>query len=292
MSGHVGIPSARDARGRSFGYLAIDDDPQPFEKPLICGGCETRVDPVRGYVRRDSTSVRAHYRLTNRAQAPHADGCPYDFDAEVGRLLVEHRREIERNGDVYELRLPDLSGGVDEAAPDPVAESGARDRLVVHEQPGRRLPPALMAAAAVARLLRVYEDDPEAQARFRASWNGRTIPWGDFYFDVARDALRLGQVIRAEKGYPVAVAGTVKKLGESASGQSYVELDTVRGVPDKASARWIHVRAYSNQAKHLPFETGQRVLGYGHWKAYAPDDSSSIFFNLWVDHRSLIATVD
>lgn len=243
MRDPVGIPQAMDSTGHTFGRKAIDDDPQPFTRPLRCGGCATTVNPVRGYsMRNTSTWVAAHYRLTSRDQAPHDEDCRYDFDAQAGRLHHEHRSDVTRDGGVFELRLP--------------------------------------------------QTDPEAQARFTARWNGHRIPWKDFYFDTAHDASHLARTVEQYE-HPVAVSGIVKRAGTTTKDSGYlIELDTERGVSHPPTKRWIHIRALSNDADRLNFRVGQRVLRYGQWTTYTPDQSINHYVHLWIDHRSLITAID
>lgn len=294
MSDRVGIPKAVDSSGRTFGRKAIEDEPPPFTRPLQCGGCTVTVNPVRGYRRRTaSTWVAAHYRLTDRARAPHDEDCRYDFDVQAGRLLHEHRSAIDHDGDIYELRLPETGPRPDVPDVEPPADTAGRDRLTVHPRRGHQLEPTLSAAAAIARLLAIYENDPEARARFTARWNGRRIPWKDFYFDTAHDARHLARVVEQDE-HPVAVSGVIKRAGPTTNGSAQlVELDTERGVSHPPTKRWIHIRALSNDTNRLDYAVGQRVLGYGKWATYIPDGQSNNHdVRLWVDHRSVITATD
>ena len=285
----VGIPQAVDAAGRTFGRAAIEREPRPFTEPLHCGGCSTRVQPVSGYTTRDGTRVNPLYRLTHRLHAPHDNDCRYDFDAQAGRLLEEHRHAISKTGDSYELRLPETTPQTDSTDPESHVHPEGRDRLTVHTRRGHTLEPVLSAASAIARLIATYENDPEACARFSARWKGRRISWDDFYFDTAHDARHLAHVV-ADGDHPVAVSGLVKRAGRTTNDSAdLVELDTERGVSHPPTGRWIHIRILRKDPDRLSFDVGQRVIGYGQWTTYTPERSKNRYLHLWIDHRSLLA---
>ncbi len=291
MSSRVGIPKAIDSTGRTFGRRAIERDPQPFSRPLRCAGCSTTVDPVHGYpYRKNGTWVAAHYRLTSRTQEPHDDDCRYDFDAQAGRLVEEHRSAVSKTGDTYELRLPEIDPQPADGDVEPDIHPDGRDRLTVRTRQGHTIEPVLSAAAAIARLIATYENDPRARARFTARWKGRRISWDDFYFDTAHDARHLAQVV-ADHDHPVAVGGVVKRAGRTTNDSAdLIELDTERGVSHPPTGRWIHIRVLRKDPGRLTHQTGQRVLGYGQWDDFEPHGSTSHYVNLWVDHRSLITS--
>lgn len=288
----VGIPQAIDSTGRTFGRKAIGRDPRPFTEPLHCGGCTTLVRPVSGYTTREGTRVNPLYRLTNRHHAPHDQDCRYDFDAQAGRLLEEHRHAVSKTGDIYELRLPEVTPQTEDVGQGLGVNPDGRDRLTVHTRSGHTLEPVLSAAAAIARLIATYENDPQARARFAARWKGRRIAWDDFYFDTAHDARRLAQVI-ADGDHPVAVSGVVKETGRTTNDTAdLIELDTERGVSHPPTGRWIHIRVLRKDPGRLSHGPGQRVLGYGQWSHFEPDSSRNHYVNLWINHGALITTID
>jgi len=83
-----GIPRVVDAAGTSFGRLQIDRTPQPFVRPLTCGGrtCSASAVAVVGYLRLQ-TWVEPMYRLGPGAE--HSAGCPFNVEARVGDLVKE-----------------------------------------------------------------------------------------------------------------------------------------------------------------------------------------------------------
>lgn len=290
MSERVGIPRATDITGRIFGRTAIDSDPRPFRRPLRCAGCSTPVTPVSRYPRRDGAWVDGYYRLTNRERAPHDEGCRFDFDAQVGRLIVEHRHAVTKNGDVYELQLPDFDADPSDDDVGDLPNLGGRDRLTVNTLNDHPLVPVLSAAAAIARLIATYEHDPDARARFVARWQGREIPWNDFYFDVTHDARHLARIVESES-HPVAVAGNVKFTGRTTRNDAdLLELDTEGGVSYPPTGRWIHVRVMRNDPGRLTHDVGERVLGYGAWGQFEPQESKNHYVSLWINDQSLITS--
>ena len=72
-----GIPRVVDARGTSFGRQQIQRTPQPFVRPLTCGGraCSAAAVAVVGYLRLQ-TWVEPMFRLGPGAE--HSEGCPYN----------------------------------------------------------------------------------------------------------------------------------------------------------------------------------------------------------------------
>lgn len=289
MSGpaRVGIPRAVDTTARTFGRSAIDQEPRPFREPLRCGGCPATVGPVGGYPRRDGTAVSSHYRL--RRGHEHDPGCLFHFDARAGELVIEHRREIDRHGDHYVLVLrdPDLARAVVIPEPPP---ADPRSRLQI--RPRTAVPvlhPTISAAAAIARLLRVFENDPDARNAFRATYDGRTYTWNDVYFDAAHDSVRLLHTVEQGTNRPLVVRGAVQDTGRSRRGDThYVRLSTGRGAQD-AQGRWINLYLRATDSAELDYQPGDDIIGYGPWKSYAPPEGRSIQVNLWCDRHGATA---
>src|SRR6478609_3045518 len=97
-----GIPRVVDARGTSFGRQQIQRTPQPFVKPLTCGGrtCSATAVAVVGHLRLQ-TWVNPMFRLGPGAE--HSALCPFNVEARVDDLVKEHRAAIEPKDGQYRL---------------------------------------------------------------------------------------------------------------------------------------------------------------------------------------------
>ena len=283
------MPEAIDATGRRWRRLAIEQQPQPFVKPLHCAGCVTPVVPVHGYVTRFGTSVAPLYRLTDREASPHEPGCIYDFDAQGGRIVTENRPLVRRDDDVYELQLPTLPTTLEgERNARPV--SGPRSRLQIGHPRGLTLDPVIKAATAIVRLLRRFENNPAARAKFRARYGQRVFTWSEFCFDAGHDVKRLVQEIGVDPERPYAVVGTVKDTGAAAAGSSYLlQLDTRIPVRTGDGERvQVFVRAHDQD--RLSGAIGDTVACYGRWSLFTPP-RGGVWATLWTDELGAVATV-
>src|SRR6478609_5213418 len=99
-----GIPRVVDARGTSFGRQQIQRAPQPFVRPLTCGGrsCSAAAVAVIGYLRLQ-TWVEPMFRLGPGAE--HSEGCPFNVDHRVDDLVKAHRAVVKPKEGQYRLLL-------------------------------------------------------------------------------------------------------------------------------------------------------------------------------------------
>jgi hypothetical protein len=176
------------------------------------------------------------------------------------------------------------------AEPNALGGPGARSRLHVGHPPGLALDPVIKAAAAIVRLLRRFDHDPAARAKFRARYGQRLFTWSEFCFDVGHDVKRLVQEIGADAERPYAVVGTVKDAGAAASGGSYLlQLNTRIPVRTSDGDRiQIFVRAHDQS--RLSGAIGDTVACYGRWSLFAPP-RGGVWATLWTDELGAVATV-
>ncbi len=283
----IGIPRAVDVNDEEFDRWAVAQDLPPFARPLRCHGCGTRVDPVNGYVTRDGTQVEPLYRLAKGGR--HAEGCIYDFDAQARLLAERNVGVVERDGDTYVLIL-DVVGD----DPSPTEPEGTpRGRIKYLRNQEARLEQTLRAAHEIARLLRHFEDDSEAQSRFRARYEGRIIAWSNFCFDAGRDLKRLHRELNRTDpahDHPRAVVGRVERVGDSQNGGSKVAYLAIRD-DESTTRRPLHasdgVRIVpvlrTSQAGVLERHRGQMVVSYGRWTTFTPASKGTHYVTLWLD---------
>ncbi|RNI25082.1 hypothetical protein EFY87_00020 [Flexivirga caeni] len=231
--------------------------------------------------------VIPYYRLKNRKEHDHDDGCSYHFDERAGDLVTEHREEIERDADTYVLILRDPRSL---AAPGDDEDDDGDGRMVrtdVESSGGAALHPTIQAARAIARLLRHFQNDPDALARFEATYHGARIPWTDFFFDAEQDAARLSDRLSAPNQYPIAVLGqaTLIQPFKSGSGGRSVHLHTPRGAkgPD---GRWVNAVMRASNPRFLGYAVGDAILGYGSWELYPESGGPRVAACLWCDTGS------
>lgn len=296
MADRVGIPAARDTRGQVYPREAIDTVPPPFDayKPLKCGGCTVAVVATRSHPRRTRgggvTQVMAHYAVTKHGE--HDRGCRYDFKNRAEHLIRDSRGSVVRDGDVYELRLPD---------PDKVEPP---DRLVP-SRPGRpharlqvtnsdrTLTPALGSAAHIVRLLRDFDDDDDAASRFRVRHAGSKVPWSQFCRSTAETtaiATHLDQP--ASSRCPLALHGTVGAVGPAGSGNTYQLRDGHEGTLDHPDGRRrlrVTLRS-TNTDTFGQAKPGDRWLGFGHWRLWIAPRAPIAEVQLWIDGPWSLAT--
>ena len=217
MSDDVGIPSALDANGHRFTRRDVEREPQPFVRPLRCGGCSAPVSPVRGHPRQQGTrtaQVVPHYRLSVGGE--HERRCPFNFHERATEIVEQSRGTVEKRRGRYRLLIPE-----DDPLTDPVddrlSRPHLRSKLLI--TPSRRLilGETLSSAARIARLLRMFDRDPDTVERFCAVYGGQEIRWRDFYVtpdDLTLAADRLDRGL----GHPMAIHGVVHHRGTSARG--------------------------------------------------------------------------
>ncbi len=98
-----GAGRARDANDHVFDQAAIGFTPLPYPRPLHCGGrgCDAELVAVIANAQ-GRAWIPPLYRLHPGAR--HAPGCPFNVDAQLKTVLVEHRGVVDAGGKVYRLR--------------------------------------------------------------------------------------------------------------------------------------------------------------------------------------------
>jgi hypothetical protein len=292
MAEQVGIPLARDSRGGIYGRAAIDADPRPFDPDdLFCGGCTLPVAAVKSYPFRTpgggEARRSAHYRRKAREDRnkEHDPGCDFDFKNLATELIHESHGTLTRGGDDYELRLPDPHRRAT-PLPQPFRTSGREPVARMQTtQTDRNLTPMLRTAAGIVKLLRRFDDSPEAAERFRAVYAGQRLPWNQFCRN-APDIDGLLQQLRQPKQVPIAVHGTVSEIGKAHSGNSFMLRDTSTGRANhEGYQRSVHIVIRSKIVdvfKHA--EQQQHWLAYGNWKLWTPSEPESrlLEVQLWI----------
>ncbi|SFO87518.1 hypothetical protein [Amycolatopsis rubida] len=289
MAERVGIPAARDSRDRLYGRAAIDATPPPFEafKPLRCGGCAVAVIAVSTHPRRTprggTTQVTALYRLPPNGE--HDPGCPYDFKNRAENLIRDSRGTLVKDGEDYELRLPDPDT-IEPPDPLPPSKPGKPTaRLAVTASP-YRLVPALSTAAGIVRLLREFDDDPDASSRFRARYAGRTLRWNEFCRGANEAVAIAGYLGHGPAArHPLALHGIVRDVGTAHSRNTHQLRDEHEDYLDHAGERRrlrVVVRS-RNPGAFAQVRPGDRWLGYGHWKLWPAPSAPVTEVQLWID---------
>lgn len=277
----VSVPSVRDSQGHVFGVETLSQEPWPFVPPLGCSQCGTPVKAVSGYTQRRQNGpvqVRPHYSLIDRTTGDHRDDCLYAFDQRVGKIVEEHAHDIEKRGDVHVLHLRERPASLSERLD--ILTKRIERLEVVTETDWRPLPSTIQAARKIARLLKTFEDDPVARLRFRARWQGTTIPWSHFCFDLQGRLDRILTIAHDDKStHPIAAYGVVTyPMREALSGGNWmVPLDTGETQPVRAALR-------SRTRQMIDFPVGTTVLAYGMWGQYTAPKTGRTEVRLWCDH--------
>lgn len=290
MTAHrrVSVPLARDNRGETFEPSTISDSP-PYVKPLACAECGVPVKAVTESVRRSSRglqfTVKAHFSLHDRRRHDHKKTCKFAFDTQAGAIATEFADEVKRKGPHYVLMLRQATTEGADGAPQPLPSPTLRMEIQPRHA-GQRHDRTIQAAAAVIKLLRLFNDDPAAVAAFRARWKGKTIRWNDFCFDVAKDFDRLDSLLQGHLEYPIAVHGVVSSaVDTAANGESWVlRLES-------GTARATHTVALrSRDRRSIDFPSGTQILGYGEWGRFTTKASRQEI-RLWADRPGSAAQV-
>ena len=261
----VSVPRVKDRYGKSFGLDALDEIPWPFTKPLSCEACGTPVKAVSGCTRRRGrgiSEVKAHYALINRTTGDHREGCRFAFDRRADELHRINAHAIEKAGSNYTLLLNERNRG----APSP-RDSSAKMKTTQRlsfkaPRNWKPLPKTIQVARDIVRLLREFDNDPMALKFFTARWQGESIPWVRFCFDLEQPLGPLLLIAHDEKSrHPVAAHGRViHGPRPSNNGKSwFLPLHTGgTGTAVTAALR-------SCNKSILDFEAGAEVLAYGQW---------------------------
>lgn len=282
-----GIPRVIDAEGYRFNRGHIEKTPQPFVKPLTCGGrnCTAATVAVTGH-HRLKTWVEPMYRLGPGAQ--HTDGCLFNVDERMDALVKEHRAAIEPKNGMYRLMLQVVEKptpvrparpGIDEVG-DP------RQPAAIARHPTRTIPPVIKAATAVVRLLQDLEDDPVAKARFVAinytPGGQELLSWDEFCWPATK-SLELAADIKAHPGQPRVVWGRVAKAGPARSGTTgYIQLET-------STEPKVYLRA-KNQNFIAEKALNDYVLGFSAtWELFPPNSPRSAP-QTWITDSWMLST--
>ena len=296
LADRVGIPVAQDTRGRLHARAAIDTVPPPYEghKPLRCGGCTVGVVGTRSHPRRipggGVTQVMAHYAVTKYGE--HDPGCRYDFKNRAERLIEDSRGTVVREGDIYELRLPDPHK-IEPSDRLPASKAGRPQARLQVSTSDRMLTPALGSAARIVRLLREFDDDSDAARRFRARYAARKITWARFCRSTKEATLiasQLGEPIASQ--YPLALHGTVGTVGPAGGGGTHQLHDDQETYLDRADGtRRLRVVVRTKNADTFDqMKRGDRWLGYGHWRLWIAARAPIAEIQMWIDGPWSLAT--
>ncbi|MCZ4326731.1 hypothetical protein [Brachybacterium paraconglomeratum] len=298
MAETVGIPEARDSRGTVYGRAAIDADPCPFDRnDLVCGGCTLPVTAAKGHPRRvpggGETWVSACFRRWPRQDRTHDEGCDFDFERRATELISDSRGTLTKNGEHYELRLPQEAPSPQDAAPERSGGTHGRIARLQVNAASFRLAPTIRTAAGILRLLRRFAGSDDAVARFRAVYGKKRLTWEQFCRP-ASDAESIMKHLRGQRDrqHPLAVHGTVGLVSESKQGSSFSLLDAYAGtVLHEGQERQVRVTVRSrNRAALRGAQQGDHWLAYGQWSYWVMDHVPRIEIQLWIDTPSSLVT--
>lgn len=233
----------------------------------------------------------AHYAVTKNGE--HDPGCRYDFKNRAERIILDSRGSVVHVGDMYELIVP----SPDKIEPPdrlPSSKPGRpRARLQVSSST-RTLTPALGSAARILRLLRDFDDDPDAANRFRARYAGKKITWPRFCRNMTETTAIASLLPKfADIQHPLAFHGTVGTIDTIGSGDTYqLSNDHHTGLVDHAGRqRRIRVVVRSkNPDTFTHVQPGDRWLGFGHWNLWTADRAPIAELKLWIDGPWSLAT--
>lgn len=282
-----GIPRVVDSRGNHFGRQAVQRTPQPFVKPLTCGGrgCTAATVAVVGY-HRLQTWVEPMYRLGPGAE--HSARCLFNVDQRLDDLVQEHRAAVVPKDGLYRLMLQiaEKPSRIDRMRTqiEDVGEPRLPANITRHST--RTIPPVIKAAAAVVRLLQDLDDDPVAKARFVAvnyTPSGQELlSWDEFCWPSTKSR-ELAADIKAHPGRPRAVWGRVTKAGPARTGHTgFIQLEASDGPP---------VRLRAENEKYVA-EKGLSdfVLGFSaSWQLFPPERPAP---QMWVTDPWMLSTWD
>lgn len=223
----------------------------------------------------------AFYRLTGNGE--HDPGCDYDFKNRAEHLVRDSRGTLVKDGEDYELRLPD---------PDTIAPPDSRPPSTTGEPTARlsvtnrTLVPALSTAAGILRLLREFDDDPDAARRFRARYAGKKLRWNQFCLHASEADTVAAHLQQPPKiRHPLVVHGTVRDIGTAHSGNTHQLRDEHEDYLDHLGERRrlrIVVRSKNNDTL-TDVRPGDRWLGYGHWRLWLAPRAPIAEIQLWID---------
>jgi hypothetical protein len=232
----------------------------------------------------------AHYAVTKYGE--HDPGCRYDFQNRAERVIQDSRGTVVRDGDIYELCLPDP----DKVEPPdrlPPSRAGHPQARLQVSTSDRTLTPALGSAARIVRLLHDFDDDPAAARRFRARYAGRKITWARFCRSTTETAAIASHLNEPAAGqHPLALHGIVGTVGQASSGNTYQLRDDHEGYLDHADGqRRLRVVVRSKNADTFTrVQPGDTWLGYGHWQLWIAARVPIVEIQLWIDGPWSLAT--
>ena len=288
--GSYGVGQARDADEHVFHRTAIELTPPPYRKPLHCTGrgCDAQLVAVIGHAQ-GRAWVPPLFRLHPGAR--HAPGCPFDIDAQLKTVLVEHRDVVDAGPKVYRLRL-DNDEHLDQHRPpedEPARPQPGRPSRPARAQtgPDHRVPPVLAAARDIARLVHHSGRDPELRRLFRVVYPGGELTWDEFCWP-ADHLNQLADDLERHPGRPRVVYGPILVPAETTTGEkptAAIRFDT--GPERHSLSLRLRTENLELAAKHA--QPGVFVLGAGtKWASWPAPPQTPREIRLWIsDERHI-----
>ncbi|MFB6881436.1 hypothetical protein ACFCY8_11450 [Streptomyces noursei] len=251
--------------------MQIEGEPAWYtgKLPLICWKCDAGVHGKGTYVKGNGASYRAHFALNPRTS--HAQTCPFNPVKFITTLAQGAQGMAHVEDGVLRLTLPDSLedlAPVPEPTGPPQPPDEATARRISTVPPA--LPPLLNCAAKIARFLQLNAFDNKIVQRFRVQPHGykSTIPWGRFCYGPTATAY--GQLVKRldpdSPGraplHPVAVYGTVQRVGHDRTGRPFVFL---ADHADLDGREFEVVLRSMHPSLITPLTVGTHVLAVGTW---------------------------
>ncbi|AXB43239.1 hypothetical protein [Amycolatopsis albispora] len=230
----------------------------------------------------------AFYRLPGHGE--HDPGCAYDFKNRAENLIRDSRGTLVKDGEDCELRLPDPDT-IEPPDPLPPSRPGKPTARLSVTAADHTLVPALSTATRIVRLLREFDDAPDAAHRFRARYAGRKLRWHEFCRH-ATEAAAIASHLDLAARHPLALHGTVRDIGTAHSGNTHQLRDEHQDyLGHDARRRRLRVVLRSrNPDTFAHVNPGDRWLGYGHWRLWLAPQAPIAEIQLWIDGPWSLAT--
>ena len=278
------MPVARDRDDQSIN-IALAEQSQ-YTKPLRCEHCEATVSFVGAYPRNvgdDIIVVDPFFRL-NPGQR-HSEGCRYNVHGQVKIIASTSESDVIAaiQSNRYELRLLAVRKALvelhEQARKKRTFDSGDRatpdDKVYVDG--GKKLGAYINSAKRVLQVRAACEAHSEIEEVLQLVFEGVRVHWRDFYFEDDGYFACFHQVADATVAVPIAVRGTVKRVGVVKD--SFAVLDLVRPSRRTDRADVLDMACLSIWSPDLdafkPYAPGQDILAFGLWQSGGVKESEN-----------------
>ncbi len=194
---------------------------------LLCQSCNTEIQYTSAYpIGNEGKIVAAYLRLWQHAQ--HNEHCRYTVKGAVNRL-VANSQALENTHSIFEAQ-PDgsyvfrmnilcdahhVAQSMSQSQQDPQSNSHSALTRTNYIRSERQLASYFNSAVGIAKIKALLqsadkEDNDELEKLIKIQFDGKLIPWKDFYYDESRYHVLYSRLVKKQIKHPIAINVSLK----------------------------------------------------------------------------------